>query len=186
MTVPTDADLLPLVERMGQGDVAALGEFVAATGPWVYGGLLRMTRSTVATAVLFEQTYADAWRQAPLYDRFLGTPRGWLFFLAREAGVGYQGKRRVNRKPRRHEDGEGVVVPGPGQGPVAVALAGLGEDGELLQRAWVSPLPGGAQGSADRARLDTALRAFADALEDAGVLDAAAAPDDAVDVVDEA
>ena len=56
---PSDDELRPLIEGMGQGKTTALADFVEIVGPHVYGIHLRATGQTVAAAVLTERTFAE-------------------------------------------------------------------------------------------------------------------------------
>lgn len=87
-TLPPDAVLLPLVEAMAAGDREALRSFHEAAGPWVYGMLLRLCADEATGARVLARSFAELWRQAPLYDRHLGPPLLWALATARGLALG--------------------------------------------------------------------------------------------------
>ncbi len=169
MSVPLpDNDVLrALIARMATGDRDALAAFVDAVGPWIHAAHRRFTKNAVSAANLLERTVDEVWRQAPLYDRYLGEPLGWVLFLARHEGLSWAESRR-NMKNKATEDDRGPRGPAPDTA-AARAMATMDADArDLLVRGWHEVLPGGVQGEAERIRLDEALLAFADALDAEG------------------
>lgn len=162
LPLPENDALRALIARMATGDRDALAEFVSAVGPWVHAAHRRITKNQVSSASLLEQTIEEVWRQAPLYDRYLGEPLGWVMFLARHAGLTWSESRRGLKNPA--PDDASAPGGGPPETAAARALATV-DDAEILVRGWHEILAGGAQGEGDRERLDHALLAFADALD---------------------
>lgn len=170
MSVPTDAELLPLIEAMGAGDQAALLRFVEMVGPWIYSLQLRITGTTVAAAVLVEESLGRLWSDAPLYDRHFGRPMAWVMAVARAEGMAWADRRRGKEARRRSQpDAHAVLDPAsPGAEPqIVAAVASLsGEHQAALRTAFFEGVPGGSTGADARARLADALPALAAALKE--------------------
>lgn len=77
------AVLIQLIQRMSQGDEAALAHFYGLTLSRVYALALRIAgRRDLAEEVCVE-TYWQAWREAVRYDAQRGQPMAWLMVMAR-------------------------------------------------------------------------------------------------------
>jgi len=142
---PQDQQLTQLLAAVGQGDSAAFGSLIEATGAQVYGALMRFTGDEVAATALLRATYAEVWRLAPCYDRQAGPVGSWVLALCRAQIVDDAQKRRG-----------GDFAP---RGPLSVAP--LPEDFDVLERCWFGGLRTGPAGLAERERFATALRRLA-------------------------
>ncbi|MFN3543954.1 MAG: RNA polymerase sigma factor [Thiobacillus sp.] len=89
-TAPEDVNriaLAHLIQRMGQGDEAALARLYDITLPRMYALVLRITvRRELAEEVCVE-TYWQAWREAARYDVARGQPLAWLMVMARSRAL---------------------------------------------------------------------------------------------------
>jgi len=171
VSAPSDTDLLPLIEAMARGDRAALEPFIGLVGPWIHGLQLHITGTTVAAAVLVEETLARVWSDAPLYDHHFGAPMAWVMAVARAEGMSYVEKRRGREaRLKSRPDAHTVLDPdADGADPrVVAAFERLGEgQADLLRKAFLEGAPGGTKGAQDRESLAEALPALAEALKGA-------------------
>jgi len=169
--VPSDSEQLPLVEAMGRGDADALQLFIERVGPWVHAAQLRLTGTTVAAAVLTEDTLTELWATSPCYDRHFGPPMTWALAVARAHGMAWVDKRRGKEKRLKSKPDAVDLLQDCGEADprARAALDALSaEDQALLEEAWTQGLPGGEQGAARRARFDLALRELARVLAEPG------------------
>jgi RNA polymerase sigma-70 factor (ECF subfamily) len=75
------------IERIAQGDQAALGHFYDATSRLVYGLALRILgNSGIAQDVTLE-VYLQVWRQAGSFDPARGKVLTWLMTIARSRAI---------------------------------------------------------------------------------------------------
>ena len=170
--VPSDETLLPLIEAMAAGDASALPEFIEQTGPWIHAATLRITRSTVAAAVLTEAVFVEAWRTAPLYDRHMGPPMTWLLAVTHAHGSRWlQGRMGKAGRLKTRPDASEVLAQGEdGADPrVLAAMRAVGpEDAAVLRRAWYGDPPGSEVAAVSGELLRRSVRSLAAAL---GLLD---------------
>ncbi len=154
MHPPDDDTLLALLTRIGGGDKKALLELIELVGPWLHGTIHRMVSDRIAAGVLLEESFAEVWANAPLYDHYAGGPWTWLNTVARARAMDWRDKRRMKGK-----------VPALADAAVRddTRLTGMdADDVAILHRVFHDGLPGGASGAADRARFDEALGRLAD------------------------
>lgn len=154
---PSNDELQAWIDRIATGESAALLELINALGPWLHGVILRMVEDKIAAAVLLEESFAEIWTNAPLYDDYAGTPWTWMLTVARSRGMEWRDKRRVKGKV---PDLPGVAAL---EGSLLASLDAA--DAELLSRVFHDGLPGGDSGAADRGRFDQALLRYADGLD---------------------
>jgi len=162
--LPSDEQLLPLIEGMARGDRSALRSFVEQVSPAIHAAHLRSTGQSVAAAVLTERSLEDLWRSAPLYDAHYGRPRAWAMAVARLHAVEFVAARRgkaARLKSTTDTSGAqaGEDAPVSVSDPAAsLALAGLvPEDREFLVNLWHRGMPGGSAGAEARSRLTSLL-----------------------------
>jgi RNA polymerase sigma-70 factor (ECF subfamily) len=162
---PDDAALAGVLRRMAEGDRDALRRFVQELGPWIHGALLRLCGSSVAAAVLLEDSLAEIWTLSPLYDRHLGSPSAWAMAVAREKGLAWRDKRRGREgRLKTRNDTDPLLPAGPAATVAARALGGLDESRrERLRHAWFEGVTGASGGAAaaERSALAEDLRAWA-------------------------
>ncbi|MCO4768443.1 MAG: hypothetical protein KDA24_00325 [Deltaproteobacteria bacterium] len=167
MSLPDDATLVALCERMGSGDSDAAAEMWDAVSPWVYAALLRLLRDPEAAELLSRRTLVEMWRAAPLYDQHVGRPLLWALSMARSLGVEWLEERR-----RAHASGPATTPPSLAEraeareasGHISAALDASGHR-DHLEAAWFShPIDESGAAVPNPATLDEPLRAFARAL----------------------
>jgi DNA-directed RNA polymerase specialized sigma24 family protein len=168
--LPTDQELLPLIQAMASGDRTSLRSFIEQAGPVIHAAQLRATGQSVAAVVLTERTLEEVWRSAPLYDAQYGSPRAWILAIARLQAVDFvAGRRGKSERLKSSADvsGEPVDLSTPSDPPAAEALAGLGEsDREFLVDLWHRGVSGGASGAEARVRLTGLLPRWAELLSE--------------------
>lgn len=95
-----DAAMATLIARIVDRDERALETLYDATSRRVYGLALRITRRQALAEEVVEDTYWQAWRQAPRFDALRGRAMTWLLAMARSRAIDAQ--RRDERF--RHEE----------------------------------------------------------------------------------
>lgn len=104
---PEPADL-DLVERLAEGDEAALAALYDRYASLVLGFLVRLLGAAGEAEEVLQEVFLQAWRQADRYRRELASPRGWLLMLARSRALD---RLKSAQASRRRE--EAVVAEGP-------------------------------------------------------------------------
>jgi len=138
VNLPDDEQMIALIERVGAGDQAAMGELWDAVSPWVYGVLLRMLRDEEAAELLTRRTFVEIWQAAPLWDQHVGRPLLWSLAMARSLGEQWLAERR-----RAHRDDAGPTMEERAaarddHSQVGGVLASMGGEREVLEAAWFS------------------------------------------------
>lgn len=106
-----------LIERIREGDQAALGELYDRTSALVHGLCLRILRDPSAAEEVTLDVYMQAWNQAAAYDAARGNPESWLLVIARSRALDRlrSGKRaRMLETPASESIDRLEVDPGPG------------------------------------------------------------------------
>lgn len=95
----TDPLLPSLLQRLAQGDKAALADFYDLYAGLVNGLALRILRDVSEAEDVVQEVFLQAWRQADRYDPQRGTPEAWLCTMARTRALD-----RLRRRVARRED----------------------------------------------------------------------------------
>ena len=132
-----DAKLAVLVERMAQGDDAALAALYDATSATVHGLALRIVRDPGAAEEVTIDVYSQAFRQAGSYDAQRGNPWAWLLTMARSRAID---RLRAERSRVQRQQPLETVGDLPGLDPDPEAASHLAERGRLV-RAALAGLP---------------------------------------------
>jgi RNA polymerase sigma factor (sigma-70 family) len=82
-----EALLRALIERMGEGNEAALGQLYDLTVRRVYGLALRITRNADMAEEVAEEVFWQAWRQALRFDANRGNAMAWLMTMTRSRAL---------------------------------------------------------------------------------------------------
>jgi RNA polymerase sigma-70 factor (ECF subfamily) len=82
-----DAALALLIRRIVERDQRALEALYGATAARVHGLVLRITQRAALAEEVVEDTYWQAWRQAPRFDASRGRPLTWLLAMARSRAI---------------------------------------------------------------------------------------------------
>lgn len=79
--------LVALMDRIVDRDERALATLYDATSARVHGLVLRITRRAALAEEVVEDTYWQAWRQAPRFDPARGRVVTWLLAMARSRAI---------------------------------------------------------------------------------------------------
>jgi RNA polymerase sigma-70 factor (ECF subfamily) len=101
-TSPTEE--IQLIRRMAAGDENALGELYDRWRTVVYALALRIVADARDAEEVLEDTFWQAWRQAPRYDASRGSVGTWLVTMARSRAL--DRARAHRRKPEAAEESE--------------------------------------------------------------------------------
>lgn len=87
-TVEADEPVLvALIDRIIDRDERALAALYDATSARVYGLVLRITRRAALAEEVVEDTFWQAWRQAPRFEAARGKVITWLLAMARSRAI---------------------------------------------------------------------------------------------------
>jgi RNA polymerase sigma-70 factor (ECF subfamily) len=90
-------DLLPLLERIQQGEQAALGRLYDLTLAKVYGLVVRIVVNPADAEEVTCDVYHQVWRCAQQFDCQRGNPAQWLMVIARSRALDKYRERRQQR-----------------------------------------------------------------------------------------
>lgn len=82
-----ERQLAALIERIIDRDERALAALYDATSARVYGLVLRITRRAALAEEVVEDTFWQAWRQAPRFEAARGKVVTWLLAMARSRAI---------------------------------------------------------------------------------------------------
>lgn len=115
-----------LMVRVGAGDVQALAELYERLAPHVFALALRMLGSREEAEEVLQDTFLSAFRNGDRYRPSRGSPRAFLYGVARNAALS-----RLRARAARPVRAGWADVHDPGAG---FAAAGTGDE---LTRMWV-------------------------------------------------
>lgn len=133
----TEVELCGWIARMVARDEVALGQLYEALIGRVYGLALRITRNVQTAEEVAEDTFWQAWRQAPRFDAGRGAAAAWVMTIARSRAL--DALRRVEPAENLgdEEDHRPDEAPGP-EDLLAAAETGTQLHSALL---GLEPLP---------------------------------------------
>lgn len=76
-----------LIDRIRNGDQAALGEFYDRSSALVYGLCLRIVREPSIAEEITLDVFMQVWNQSAAYDETRGNPEAWLLVIARSRSL---------------------------------------------------------------------------------------------------
>lgn len=76
-----------LIDRIRNGDQAALGEFYDRASPLVYGLCLRIVREPSIAEEITLDVFMQVWNHSAAYDETRGNPEAWLLVIARSRSL---------------------------------------------------------------------------------------------------
>lgn len=82
-----DVEFRALIDRVAEGDEAALAALYDKAGARIYGLLLRILRSPDQATSVTRKVFIDVWRQAPRYHPSQGMVFAWIVAFAHERGI---------------------------------------------------------------------------------------------------
>jgi RNA polymerase sigma-70 factor, ECF subfamily len=88
-----------LIQRIGDGDPAALGTLYDKTNRLLFGLILKVIEDRAAAEEILLDVYTRAWKQAASYNPKILSPLEWLIMIARSRAIadlhwGKQNKRK--------------------------------------------------------------------------------------------
>ena len=95
-----------LLQRLAQGDRAALGELYDLYAGLVHGLALRVLRDASEAEDVVQEVFMQVWRQAGRYDPLRGRPEAWMCTMARTRALD-----RLRRRASRREDPSEAAPP---------------------------------------------------------------------------
>lgn len=125
-----DAPLMALIDRIGQGDEAALKALYDTTSGKLYGLALRVVRSNEWAEDALQDSFLQIWRTAPDYRSSLSPPMAWLGLIVRSRSLDLLRRRKAEREHLTDEIDEAMAdtLEGDSPNPLDTSLAS--------QQAW--------------------------------------------------
>lgn len=147
-----DQELISVVQKIAQGDQAALAALYDSTNRLAYGLILRVLGDASSAEEVLLDVYTQIWRQAANYDTSRGGPMAWLMTIARSRAIdrlrsGWQDRQRkepldmLNDRETEAASPEEATVASERQKFVRTALRTLSpEQREVIELAYYGGL----------------------------------------------
>jgi RNA polymerase sigma-70 factor (ECF subfamily) len=87
MPTSTPVEIAALLAAVAKGDGHAFERLYEATGPKVYGVILRILLRHELAAGVLEETYLQIWETAGKFDPTLSSPIAWMLAIARARAI---------------------------------------------------------------------------------------------------
>ncbi|CAN5257384.1 sigma-70 family RNA polymerase sigma factor [soil metagenome] len=98
MTAPSpDAELMALIDRVGQRDEAALRLLYERCSPKLFGLALRVVRQNEWAEDVLQEAFMTIWRVAGDYRASLSPPMAWMGLIVRSRALDLLRKRTADR-----------------------------------------------------------------------------------------
>ncbi len=98
MTVPLqDAELIALIDRVGQRDEAALRALYEHTSPRLFGLALKVVRQREWAEDVLQEAFITIWRVAGDYRGTLSPPLAWMGLIVRSRALDLLRRRTADR-----------------------------------------------------------------------------------------
>ncbi|HSU22855.1 MAG TPA: sigma-70 family RNA polymerase sigma factor [Variovorax sp.] len=131
MNVPlSDADLMALIDRVGQRDQAALRLLYDSASPRLFGLALRVVRQREWAEDALQETFITIWRVAGDYRASLSPPMAWMGLIVRSRSLDLLRRRTADRAQLTQEfdDVMADTLASDGPGPMDIT--------EASEQAW--------------------------------------------------
>jgi len=92
-----DAELMALIDRIGQQDEAALRQLYDKTSAKLFGLAMRVVRQREGAEDVLQEAFLTIWRAAGDYRASLSPPMAWLGLIVRSRALDFLRKRRADR-----------------------------------------------------------------------------------------
>jgi RNA polymerase sigma-70 factor (ECF subfamily) len=92
-----DAELMALIDRIGQQDEAALRQLYDRTSAKLFGLAMRVVRQRDWAEDVLQEAFLTIWRAAGDYRASLSPPMAWLGLIVRSRALDFLRKRRTER-----------------------------------------------------------------------------------------
>jgi RNA polymerase sigma factor (sigma-70 family) len=93
----SDADLMALIDRVGQHDEAALRALYDSTSPRMFGLALRVVRQREWAEDVLQEAFITIWRVAGDYRGTLSPPLAWMGLIVRSRALDMLRRRVADR-----------------------------------------------------------------------------------------
>jgi RNA polymerase sigma factor (sigma-70 family) len=93
----SDADLMALIDRVGQRDEAALRALYDSTSPRLFGLALRVVRQREWAEDVLQEAFLTIWRVAGDYRGTLSPPLAWMGLIVRSRALDLLRRRVADR-----------------------------------------------------------------------------------------
>ncbi|MGI4778457.1 MAG: RNA polymerase sigma factor [Janthinobacterium lividum] len=98
MTVTSpDAELMVLIDRVGQRDESALRGLYERTSPRLFGLALRVVRQREWAEDVLQEAFITIWRVAPDYRSTLSPPLAWMGLIVRSRALDLLRRKAADR-----------------------------------------------------------------------------------------
>ena len=98
MSAPSpDAELMALIDRIGQRDQAALRQLYDRTSPKLFGLAMRVVRQREWAEDVLQESFLTIWRVAGDYRSTLSPPLAWLGLIVRSRSLDLLRRRTADR-----------------------------------------------------------------------------------------
>ena len=98
MSAPSpDAELMALIDRIGQRDEAALRQLYDRTSPKLFGLAMRVVRQREWAEDVLQESFLTIWRVAGDYRSTLSPPLAWLGLIVRSRSLDLLRRRTADR-----------------------------------------------------------------------------------------
>ena len=124
MHVPTDQELMELLDRVALQDEPALRRLYDCTCARLYGLALRILGHKDWAEDVLQDSYLNIWRNASQYRSALSPPLAWMGLVVRSRALDFLRRRRAERLHLNEELNEGQSpADDAGHGPSQLAEA---------------------------------------------------------------
>ncbi|MGJ7542796.1 sigma-70 family RNA polymerase sigma factor [Variovorax sp. LT1R16] len=135
MTAPLpDAELMALIDRVGQRDEAALRQLYDRTSPRLFGLALRVVRQREWAEDVLQEAFMTIWRVAGDYRGTLSPPLAWLGLIVRSRALDLLRRRTADRAQLTQEFDEVMTETLASGAPNPMEMADAGEQAWALHQ----------------------------------------------------
>ncbi|MEJ8856138.1 sigma-70 family RNA polymerase sigma factor [Variovorax robiniae] len=129
-----DAELMALIDRVGQRDEAALRLLYERTSPRLFGLAMRVVRQREWAEDVLQETFLTIWRVAVDYRASLSPPMAWLGLIVRSRALDLLRKRTADRSRITDEFDDVMNETLPSDAPSPQDLADASEQAFALHQ----------------------------------------------------
>ncbi|MEJ8848699.1 RNA polymerase sigma factor [Variovorax rhizosphaerae] len=129
-----DAELMALIDRVGQRDEAALRLLYERTSPRLFGLAMRVVRQREWAEDVLQETFLTIWRVAVDYRATLSPPMAWLGLIVRSRALDLLRKRTADRSRITDEFDDAMAQTLPSDAPSPQDLADASEQAFALHQ----------------------------------------------------
>lgn len=125
MAETTDSELMALIDRVAQGDEAALRVLYERTSSKLYGVAVRVVTNRTWAEDVLQEAFLNIWRIAGDYRSSLSPPMAWMGLIVRSRGLDFLRRRASERADLMLELDDVIsdTVAGDSPNPMNTALA---------------------------------------------------------------